>query len=176
MTGRERVFGGAALVARWALGAYFVWMGWHKAVDPVGFLKLVRAYDLVETPLLLNLIAAGLPWFEIFCGVLLMVGVFPRGAALLLFAMLVPFTLAILRRALKLHETGSLPFCMIKFDCGCGSGEVFVCRKLAENTCWSLLSAWLALWGRHCLVWLPGAKGTAKEQSQVTQEARSGRS
>ena len=158
MTGRERVGGGAALVARWALGAYFIWMGWHKAMDPVSFLKLVRAYDLVETPLLLNLVAAGLPWFEVFCGLLLVAGVFPRGAALLILAMLVPFTLAILRRALKLHEAGNLAFCLIKFDCGCGSGEVFVCRKLTENTGWILLSAWLACWGQHWLTWLPRRK------------------
>ena len=155
MTSGQRISGGAALAARWALGAYFIWMGWHKAMDPVGFLKLVRAYDLAEVPFLLNTIAAGLPWFEIFCGLLLVVGVFPRGAALLIFAMLVPFTLAILRRALKLHEAGNLPFCMIKFDCGCGSGEVFVCRKLTENTCWILLSAWLAFWAKHWLTLVP---------------------
>ena len=155
MTGRDRALAAAALLARWVLGGYFIWMGWHKAMDPVGFLNLVRAYDLVETPLLLNLIAAGLPWFEIFCGLLLIVGVVPRGAALLILAMLVPFTLAILRRALHLHETGTLPFCLIKFDCGCGSGEVLVCHKLSENICWILLSAWLAFRSRHWLVWWP---------------------
>jgi uncharacterized membrane protein YphA (DoxX/SURF4 family) len=162
MTGREQVLDGVALLARWALGAYFVWMGWHKAMDPAGFLKLVRAYDLVETPLLLNLIAAGLPWFEVFCGLLLVAGVFPRGAALLILAMLVPFTLAILRRALHLHETEGLPFCLIKFDCGCGSGEVFVCHKLPENTFWSLIAAWLAFRSRHRLVCWPRSCATTE--------------
>jgi uncharacterized membrane protein YphA (DoxX/SURF4 family) len=168
MTGRERAVDSATLLARWALGAYFIWMGWHKAVDPVGFLKLVRAYDLVETPVLLNLIAAGLPWFEIFCGLLLLVGVFPRGAALLIFAMLVPFTLAILRRALRLHETGSLPFCLIKFDCGCGSGEVFVCRKLGENTAWIALSAWLAFHTRHWLTCWPRKAAADAQRTRHT--------
>ena len=162
MTGRAPAFAAAALLARWALGAYFIWMGWHKALDPVGFLKLVRAYELVETPLLLNLVAAGLPWFEIFCGLLLVAGIAPRGAALLIFAMLVPFTLAILRRALRLHEAGTLPFCLIKFDCGCGSGEVFVCRKLAENTAWIMLSAWLAYYSHHWLTWWPRKPATGQ--------------
>jgi len=155
MTGRDRIFDGATLLARWALGAFFIWMGLHKALDPVSFLKLVRQYDLVQTPPLLNLIAAGLPWFEIFCGALLLIGVAPRGAALLILAMLVPFTLAIFRRALLLHEAGGLPFCLIKFDCGCGSGEVFVCRKLTENLLWIALSAWLAYCPRQRLTWWP---------------------
>lgn len=162
MTGRDRVLAVTALLARWLLGAYFVWMGWHKAMDPVGFLKLVRQYDLVDTPLLLNLVAAGLPWFEIFCGLLLILGVFPRGVALLILAMLVPFTFAILRRALLLHEAGGLPFCLIKFDCGCGSGEVFVCRKLTENTLWIMLSAWLTYWPRHWFALWP-RPGAASE-------------
>jgi uncharacterized membrane protein YphA (DoxX/SURF4 family) len=160
MTGRTQAADVLALLARWVLGGFFIWMGWHKAIEPVAFLKLVRAYELVTTPLLLNLIAAGLPWFEIFCGALLIVGVFPRAAALLILAMLVPFTLAILRRALHLHETGGLPFCLIKFNCGCGSGEVFVCRKLTENLGWIFLSAWLAFRSRHWLAWWPRASAT----------------
>ena len=31
----------------------------------------------------------------------------------------------------------------MKFDCGCGTGEVFICHKLVENTVLLLLSAWL---------------------------------
>ena len=161
MNARERLWPGLALVTRWALGAFFIWMGWHKAMDPVGFLKLVRAYDLVQIPFLLNLIAASLPWFEILCGTLLMLGIYPRACALLILGMLVPFTLAILRRALHLHDAGNLPFCLIKFDCGCGSGEVFVCKKLAENTAWIALSAWLTVRPSHWLTWWPRQKTVA---------------
>jgi hypothetical protein len=31
----------------------------------------------------------------------------------------------------------------VKFDCGCGAGEVLICHKLVENTVLLLLSAWL---------------------------------
>jgi uncharacterized membrane protein YphA (DoxX/SURF4 family) len=124
-------------------------MGLSKALDPVGFLKLVHAYDLVTYPLLLNLIAGILPWFELFCGLLLLLGVAVRGTALVSGAMLVAFTLLVLRRALALHASGSLPFCAIKFDCGCGAGEVFICRKLAENTALALVSLGLVFLRQH---------------------------
>jgi len=138
----------AALAARWLLGILFLYMGLSKALHPVEFLKLVRQYDLVQTPLLLNLIGACLPWFEAFCGLLLLAGVAVRGTALVLVAMLIPFTALVWRRALLLHATGGLPFCAIKFDCGCGAGEVFICRKLAENAGLLLLCGLLICW-RH---------------------------
>lgn len=136
---------------RWVLGALFLYLGWKKAMDPVGFLKLVRQYGVFEQPFLLNLVAAALPWFEVFCGLLLVLGVAVRGAAVMLVAMLVPFTLAILQRALAMHAAGDIAFCAIKFDCGCGAGEVFICRKLFENTLLIALSAWLVFRPHHRL-------------------------
>ena len=132
--------GGARTAARLIVGGLYLWMGLHKALDPVGFLKLAHQYDMVHTPVLLNLIAAMLPWFEVMCGLLLVCGVAVRGTALVSVAMLVPFTWLVLQRAIALHAGSSLPFCAIKFDCGCGSGEVFICRKLAENTLLLVLS------------------------------------
>ena len=133
-----------AVVARWLLGAVFIYMGLNKALHPVEFLKLVRQYDLVTNPFLLNSIAATLPWFEVFCGLLLVAGVAVRGSALMLAAMLVPFTLIVLRRALVIAAAQAIPFCAVKFDCGCGSGEVLICHKLVENCLLIFISAWLA--------------------------------
>jgi uncharacterized membrane protein YphA (DoxX/SURF4 family) len=133
----------AAVLARWLLGGLFIYMGLAKALQPEDFLKLVRQYELVSTPFLLNAIAALLPWFEAFCGLLLLTGVAVRGAALMLVAMLVPFTLLVLKRAWAIHLTQGTPFCAIKFDCGCGNGEVLICRKIPENCALLLLSIWL---------------------------------
>ncbi len=134
----------AAVVARWWLGVVFIFMGLHKALPhPEAFLKLVREYDMVTNPLLLNSIGAVLPWFEVYCGVLLLAGVAVRAAALNLLIMLVPFTLVVLKRALAIAATSSLPFCAIKFDCGCGAGEVYICHKLVENAVLMLLAGWL---------------------------------
>jgi hypothetical protein len=104
-------------------------------------------------PLVLNLVASSLPWFEIFCGLLLLLGVAVRGAAVIVLAMLVSFSLAVLLRALGIQETSGLPFCAIRFDCGCGGGEVLICRKLGENLFLIALSTALLFWNseRLCL-------------------------
>jgi uncharacterized membrane protein YphA (DoxX/SURF4 family) len=140
-----------ALLARCVLGALFIYMGLHKALHPVEFLKLVRQYDVLHPPFLLNLVASTLPWFEAFCGTLLLVGIAVRGTALMLLAMLIPFSVVVLLRALAMHQAGGLPFCAIKFDCGCGAGEVLICRKLAENVLLILLSGALLAWPRSRL-------------------------
>ncbi|MGO8700657.1 MAG: DoxX family protein [Limisphaerales bacterium] len=137
----------SAVAARWLLGAVFIYTGWQKVAEPVAFLKLVRQYDLVQSSLMLNTIAATLPWFEIFCGVLLLAGIAVRGTAAVLLGILFPFTAAVWHRALVLQAYQGIPFCAVKFDCGCGTGEVFICGKLLENSALILLAIWL-LFGR----------------------------
>jgi uncharacterized membrane protein YphA (DoxX/SURF4 family) len=132
-----------AVGARWLVGGLFVYMGLSKALHPEAFLKLIRQYDLVTQPFLLNSIAASLPWFEVFCGSLLLVGVAVRGTALAVLAMLVPFTWIVFRRALAIAGAQGLAFCAVKFDCGCGAGEVLICHKLIENGLLILICGWL---------------------------------
>ena len=142
------------LAARTLLGAAFVYLGTAKALDPVGFLKLVRQFDALPQPLALNAVAALLPWFEIFCGVLLLAGLRPRGTALVTLVMLVSFTSLIAMRALALARSGAVPFCSIRFDCGCGAGEVLICAKLAENFALCLLAVAVLLRpGRRFCLW-----------------------
>jgi len=133
----------SAVLARWLLGAVFIYMGLSKALHPVDFLKLLRQYDLTQSSLLLNSMAAALPWFEVFCGMLLLAGIAVRGTALALIAMIVPFTLLVFHRALLLQSVLAIPFCAVKFDCGCGGGADFICRKVLENFLLILLSTWL---------------------------------
>jgi len=132
-----------SVVSRWLLGALFIYMGLSKALHPEEFLKLVRQYEMVNNPILLTSIAAALPWFEIFCGLLLVAGIAVRGSALMLLVMLIPFSIIVLKHALDLASAQGLPLCAIKFDCGCGTGEVFACHKLAQNCALIFLSGWL---------------------------------
>ncbi len=132
--------GHASLAARAVLGAVFVYLGATKALDPVGFLKLVRQFDLLP-PLALNFVAAVVPWCEIIFGALLLTGKYARGAALVSLLLLLGFTAAITLRAIALHRVGAGSFCSLRFDCGCGTGEVLVCLKLLENTGLCLLAA-----------------------------------
>jgi uncharacterized membrane protein YphA (DoxX/SURF4 family) len=133
----------SAVLARWLLGAAFLYVGLNKALHVVDFLKLLRQYDLTQNSLILNSMAAGLPWFEVFCGLLLLAGIAVRGTALTLLVMLAPFTWVVLHRAWLLEAALKIPFCAVKFDCGCGAGEEFICRKLLENVLLMLLAAWL---------------------------------
>jgi uncharacterized membrane protein YphA (DoxX/SURF4 family) len=170
-TWKRKAFEAAAVVARWALGAFFIYMGLKKAMHPEEFLKLTRQYEMVHTPFLLNSIAAGLPWFEAFCGALLLLGIAVRGTALTLVAVLVPFTGLVLRRALALQALRAIPFCAVKFDCGCGAGEVYICGKLAENiililvSCWLLSGAGRAFCARHTLFPVKSGKGWNHDKS-----------
>jgi uncharacterized membrane protein YphA (DoxX/SURF4 family) len=133
----------AALLTRWLLGGLFIYMGFQKALHPEAFLKMVHQYDFVTNAFLLNYIAAALPWFEVFCGLLLVFGIAVRGAALMLVLMLIPFTLIVLRRALTITATQGIPFSAVKFDCGCGNGEVVIWKKMLENSFLILLACWL---------------------------------
>jgi uncharacterized membrane protein YphA (DoxX/SURF4 family) len=131
------------VATRWLLGGVFVYMGLTKALEPASFLKLVRQYDLVHTPFLLNSIAASLPWFEVFCGLLLLAGIAVRGTSLALTAILIPFTAVVWHRALILQGAKGIPFCAVKFDCGCGAGEEFICHKLLANAGLIVVGTWL---------------------------------
>jgi len=131
------------VLARLFVGGLFVYMGIAKAIKPDAFLTLVRQYEMVSVPFVLNSIAAALPWFEIFCGLLLLAGVAVRGTALMVLLMLAPFTLIVLKRALTMSAAQALPLCAIEFDCGCGNGIVPICPKLIENCLLMFLAGWL---------------------------------
>ena len=131
------------ILARWILGGLFVYMGMVKALEPVHFLKMLHEYQIVDNHLALNCIAAALPWFEVFCGMLLLAGIAVRGTAMLIAGMLAVFTFVVLHRALGIQAAEAIPFCSVKFDCGCGGGAEFICAKLPENTGMFILSVWL---------------------------------
>jgi hypothetical protein len=47
--------------------------------------------------------------------------------------MLLAFTAIVTLRALHIYNTSEIPFCAIKFDCGCGAGEEWICHKIPKN-------------------------------------------
>ena len=106
-----------------------------KIEDPINFLKDIREFHLLpeSPPIFLNLAAITLPWIEVLCGILLLVGFWLRGASATLLAMLIAFTVAIFLRAMGIYGEGGILFCDIEFDCGCGSGPINTCLKLSEN-------------------------------------------
>jgi hypothetical protein len=75
----------------------------------------------------------------------LLFGVAVRGAAVTLWGMLLFFTGAVVLRSLSIYGAGGVDYCAIRFDCGCGGGEVYICWKLLENSGLLLLSALAAV-------------------------------
>lgn len=130
------------MIARLVLGGVFVYNGVVKASHPFDFMKMVREYHMVpdHPAIFLNLIGSVLPWLEIWCGLLLILGLAMRGSALLILTMLVGFTIAVTVRALNIHFTEGKPFCAIYFDCGCGTGVEWICGKIPKNLGMCLLS------------------------------------
>ena len=100
------------LAIRIALGAAFVYAGAIKIQDPSEFAITVASFQILPN-LLISLLALALPPFEIICGVLLIVGIWRRPAALGITLFLTIFLIAIaaaLARGLTI-------------DCGCfGTG------------------------------------------------------
>ncbi len=126
------------LLARLGVGGMFAYLALMKLLDPVEFLKQIHAYRILPTnpPQLLNLTAVALPWLELVCALALIAGVARRGAALVITGMLLFFTPMLFLRAWGMYRDVANPvasFCGIRFDCGCGTGEVYICWKLAEN-------------------------------------------
>lgn len=97
-----------------ALGAIFIAAALPKIVDPPSFAQMVYNYRIVPGPVL-NLAALILPWFELFLGVALVLGIWRRTAAGWAGALLVIFIVAI---SFNLARGNAI-------DCGCfGSGGV----------------------------------------------------
>ncbi|MFH0946099.1 MAG: DoxX family protein [Planctomycetota bacterium] len=144
-----------ALLARLAMGGMFIYLGLMKLQDPSVFLKILREYEIfpASQPWLMNLTASALPWMEVFCGGLLVLGIAVRGTALLMLVLMAGFTVAVYLRAAHLAEAGPMPLCSVEFDCGCGTGLVNTCGKLLENGA-LLLAGLVVLFGssrRFCL-------------------------
>lgn len=101
---------GFELIARWLLGAVFVYASIHKIVDPKNFAKIIYGYYLFPN-FSINLIAIILPLTELFAGLALILGIYPRSAALAINGMLLAFIFALSVNIARGHQ----------FDCGCFS-------------------------------------------------------
>ena len=98
------------LAARWILGVIFVFASYNKILAPAAFAKIIYGYDLFPA-VLINLIAIIVPFLEFVAGLALIIGFYPRSAALIVNGMLLVFITALSINLIRGHE----------FDCGCFS-------------------------------------------------------
>jgi len=109
---REIIFSNTwiELILRWILGITFIYAGCNKIIDPEHFGKIIYGYYLFPD-YSINLIAIVLPFFELFSGLSLILGFYPRSAALIINGMLLAFIIAVSINLARGHQ----------FDCGCFS-------------------------------------------------------
>ena len=104
--------GWLALPARWYLGFVFLLACLHKIADPEAFAVDVATYGILPLSLV-NLMAITLPWLELSAGIMLIVGFRARAAALMVFGMMVMFSVAL---AIALSQG-------LDMACGCFASE-----------------------------------------------------
>ncbi len=108
---RRAVLDGLGVLARLGLAAVFLVSGALKASDPRETVVAVRAYDLLPESLV-SVVAATLPYLEIAVGVLLLVGLATRLAAVLGAVLMVVFIAGVISAAAR----------GLSIDCGCFGG------------------------------------------------------
>jgi putative oxidoreductase len=79
---------------RLVLGGVFIWAAIHKIAYPADFAQDIYNYRMLPHTFI-NFMALTLPWLEIICGVLIVLGIFVRGSAFLIGFMLFIFIIAI---------------------------------------------------------------------------------
>ncbi len=82
------------LAFRFLIGAVFIWSGIIKIIDPLLFAQDVANYRTFPQSLSF-LVALILPWIEVLCGLLLVLGIWSRAAALMISGLLVAFLILI---------------------------------------------------------------------------------
>ena len=98
------------LASRWILGITFIYASYSKIISPEDFAKIIYGYDLFPG-ILINLIAIILPFVELVAGLFLILGIYPRSAALIINGMLFVFIITLSINFVRGHE----------FNCGCFS-------------------------------------------------------
>jgi uncharacterized membrane protein YphA (DoxX/SURF4 family) len=137
----ERLEAGLILVGRILLGLVFLSASLSKIVDPASFSRAIANYRLLP-PELVNFFAVVVPWVELLCGALLLLGQWVRTCSLLVSCLLVLFVVAV----------GASIVRGLDIQCGCfggGSGRQVGLRLLAEDALYLVLSIFLTIRGRE---------------------------
>ena len=150
------------LIARWVLGTVFVYASYHKIIAPAQFAKVIYGYYLFPS-VSINLIAIILPFLELFCGLALVLGIYPRSAALIINILMIAFILALSVNLIRGQE----------FDCGCFSfaekGYTYSVKELLIRDIVLLGSGLLVLFFSHHRKWCVLQSGSILHNIQRSQ-------
>ncbi len=96
------------LFFRLAVGGLFIWAGLLKIFDPLDFAQNIANYRIFPQSVSLFL-ALIIPWIEVICGLLLILGIFRETASFILSASLVVFLALIIVTLIR----------GLDIECGC---------------------------------------------------------
>jgi len=111
-------------IIRMLFGLLFIWASWDKILDPAGFARVIYNYRVLPD-LLIHPSAIILPWLEMGCGVLLVVGRMTRGSLVILNSLLLFFRAGL---GLGLYRG-------LDIECGC-----FSLGSKGEKVAWQTLT------------------------------------
>lgn len=129
------------------VGISFIYASFYKIIEPALFARSIWYYHMVPGELI-NPMALLLPWVELIVGVCLILGVYYRGAVLLVNLMVIMFMIALISAAVR----------GIDIDCGCFKPG----KKSSESalkTLWfdlALLVMTVQLWFSRSRRWMLG--------------------
>jgi putative oxidoreductase len=127
-----------AWLFRVALGVIFIVASLDKIAHPEAFAASISHYRIVPLAAI-NVMAICLPWIEICCGVMLVLGLGVRACLLAIDGMLVVFIAAILW---ALHRK-------LDISCGCFTTDASAHHMTRWTLTWDII--WLAM-GIHALI------------------------
>lgn len=119
-----------ALIFRLYLGGLFIYASMYKINYTAEFAETIASYQIIPY-WGVNLVAVGLPWIELVCGALLLLGIRSRSAAALVCFFLLLFTAGI---AVNLIRDAPI-------SCGCFHtlGEKISWRTLVRDILWVMM-------------------------------------
>lgn len=136
---RERVRDVVGLLARLFLGVVLVYAGAAKVGKPLTSQRAVQAYEIMPSTLA-GYVGLALPFVEILLGVLLLLGLFTRIAAVVATVLMVAFIIGISQAWAR----------GLTIDCGCfggggqiGATETKYPQEIARDASFALAGAWL---------------------------------
>jgi len=121
------------------LGLIFIYASWDKILHPQQFAQAIDNYKILP-PTLINLFAIVLPWIELIAGLLLILGIYTRGSALIITALLIIFILAGVSGVYR----------NLDISCGCfntAEGRKVGLKLILEDSSLLLASIWVVIKG-----------------------------
>jgi putative oxidoreductase len=135
-----------ALPARFYLGWVFIIACLHKIAQPGSFAMDIATYDILPLGLI-NIMALSLPWIELAVGIMIVLGLRTRAAALVIAGMMVMFTVAILMALAK----------GLDMSCGCFASQAaqdddpISYLTVLRDSAWLLLALYVVFFDRNPL-------------------------